>query len=197
MNTLSDSPIPLPLGMVKGLLGLYEKPKRFYHTFTHIEALLKLYHQLRAHWKNPIEVYLAFLYHDVVYEFGAKDNEEQSALVAKQQIQFYLPDMQIDIKRVMNLIRQTANHESLTKEELDEEEKIFLDCDMSIIGSKPSIFQQYEEQIEQEYTQVYPQFLYRLGRKKFRMKLKNKERIFFSDLFHERLDKQARENLSK
>jgi predicted metal-dependent HD superfamily phosphohydrolase len=182
--------------MIDELLELYKKPKRFYHTFAHIEALLILYHELESQWNNPAEVYLSFLYHDAIYEYGAKDNEERSALVAEQQIRLHIPNIQIDIDRVKSLIRYTANHGSLLAEELNEEEKLFLDCDMSILGSEPETFLQYEEQIEREYTQVYPRFLYRVGRKKFRSTLKKTKRIFFSDLFHNRLDRQARKNLS-
>ena len=191
-----SSPIPLPESMMDELRAFYQNPKRFYHTFAHVETLLVLYHELESYWHNPIEVYLAFLYHDAIYEYGAKDNEEQSALLAKEHIQHHLPHIEINIERVMGLIRHTANHGSLTPQELDEEEKLFLDCDMSIIGSSRERFLEYEQQIEQEYTQVYPRFLYRIGRKMFRSTLKKTTRIFFSDLFHKRLDKQARENLS-
>ena len=95
----------------------------------------------------------------------------------------------------MHLIRLTALHGQLKREDLDEEERLFLDCDMSILGADKERFIEYEEQIEKEYTHVYPKLLYRMGRKRFRSTILNAERIFFSDLFHEKYDKVARQNL--
>jgi len=195
MSILDRAPLSLPKELIAALQQLYANPPRFYHNFGHIESLLEHYHQLSAHWIHPLEVYLAFLYHDAIYEYGAKDNEEQSARVAQQEIQKHLSDINIDIDLVMRLIRHTANHGSLKAEELNEEEKLFLDCDMSIIGSSLEKFYTYEEQIEQEYTQLYPRALYLMGRKKFRNKLLSADRIFFSDHFHSQLDAQARANL--
>ena len=195
MSTLKHAPISLPAALVEGLHRLYKTPPRFYHNFAHVQKLLVLYHQLEKRWEHPIEVYLAFLYHDAIYEYGAKDNEEQSALVAEKEISKHLSDHNINIDIVMTLIRHTANHGSLRAEELNEEEKLFLDCDMSIVGSSFADFCTYEKQIEQEYTQVYPKFLYRIGRKKFRKTLLRSNRIFFSDHFHALFDTQARNNL--
>ena len=195
MSILNQSPIPLPSALVDELLRLYRTPHRFYHNFTHIEKLLALYHDLADRWEHPVEVYLAFLYHDAVYEYGAKDNEEQSARVAQKEIRTHLSHHHINVDMVMTLIRHTANHGSLRAEDLNEEEKLFLDCDMSIVGSSFEDFCIYERQIEQEYTQVYPRFLYRIGRKKFRKTLLRAPRIFFSEYFHHWLDARARKNL--
>lgn len=196
MNIFDHAPLLVPLDMQREVRLQYQKPIRFYHTFQHVESLLEQYHELISYWKNPYEVYLAFVYHDIIYEYGAKDNEEQSALFAQQHIQQHLPDIELNLERIMRLIRHTANHGQLTREELDEEERLFLDCDMSILGSTPTIFQEYEHQIEQEYTQVYPKILYKMGRKRFRAKLSKAKRIFFSDQFHQRYDVQARKNLT-
>ena len=195
MSILQHSPIPLPKQLIDELQRLYRTPHRFYHNFTHIEKLLTLYHQLADQWEHPIEVYLAFLYHDAVYEYGAKDNEEQSARVAQREIQKHLSHHHINIDIIMTLIRHTANHGDLRHEDLNEEERLFLDCDMSIVGSSFEDFCVYEQQIEQEYTQVYPLLLYRVGREKFRQTLLRAPRIFFSEYFHRRLDSQARKNL--
>lgn len=192
----NNAPIPIPEQMQNELFRLYVTPLRFYHTIDHIKDLLILYHELHTKWQHPIEVYLAFLYHDAVYEYGAKDNEEKSAQVAQKEITQHLPSQNIDIKRVMQLIRHTATHGQLAPDQLDQEEQLFLDCDMSILGSTKERFAEYEQQIEREYTQVYPRFLYRMGRKKFRKTLLKAPRIFFSTLFHERCDAQARINLS-
>lgn len=195
MSIFDNSPVPIPILMQEEIRKQYEQPKRFYHTLEHIESLIQLYHELHNLWEHPRAVYLAFLYHDIIYEYGAKDNEEQSALFAQQHILKHIPHAQEHIPRIVHLIRQTALHGQLKREELDEEERLFLDCDMSILGSKPNRFKEYEQQIEQEYTQVYSKLLYKFGRNRFRSKLYKAPRIFFSDLFHKRYDAQARKNL--
>ena len=195
MNIFHNAPVTLPLSMQQEIREQYTKPKRFYHTIEHVETLIGLYHELDEKWNNPSAVYLAFLYHDIIYEYGAKDNEEQSAIFAQQHILKHIPHAKDNIPRIMHLIRQTALHGQLKREDLDEEERLFLDCDMSILGSEPARFIEYEKQIELEYTQVYSKILYKFGRKRFRAKLYKAPRIFFSDLFHDRYDQQARRNL--
>lgn len=195
MNIFHNAPVTLPLSMQQEIQEQYTKPKRFYHTIEHVEALIALYHELEEKWNNPSAVYLAFLYHDIIYEYGAKDNEEQSAIFAQQHILRHIPHAKDALPRITHLIRQTALHGQLKREDLDEEERLFLDCDMSILGSPPERFAEYEKQIELEYTQVYSKILYKFGRKRFRAKLYKSPRIFFSDLFHDRYDKQARFNL--
>lgn len=195
MNIFARAPISLPLRMQEEIRQQYCQPVRFYHTFQHVESLLIQYHELFSYWSNPKEVYLAFVYHDVIYEYGAKDNEEQSALFAQQHIHNHMPQSELNVAYIMSLIRHTANHGHLQREEINEEEQLFLDCDMSILGSSSAAFQEYEQQIEQEYTQVFPKILYRLGRKRFRSRLSKAPRIFFSDIFHQRYDIQARKNL--
>ena len=195
MNLFTNAPLPIPIVMQQEIQEQYTRPKRFYHTIDHIQTLLQLYHELDHLWESPCAVYLAFLYHDIIYEYGAKDNEEQSAIFAQQHILQHIPHQEQHIPRTMHLIRQTALHGQLQRNDLDEEERLFLDCDMSILGSSPKKFKEYELQIEQEYTQVYSKLLYKIGRKRFRSKLHKSHRIFFSDLFHDRYDRQARENL--
>ena len=182
---------------IADLIHYHRTPERYYHTLHHIneffEHFMRLYHE--GVWTHPTEVYLAILYHDAVYEYGAKDNEEQSALLAQKDIVKYLPHMAIRIDYIMELIRYTANHGSLKKEELSLEAQYFLDCDMAIVGSSTERFLEYEHQVAQEYTQVYLPFLYRMGRKRFLKRLLKADHIFFSDRFHERYDAQARHNI--
>ncbi|MAA80060.1 MAG: hypothetical protein CL916_12465 [Deltaproteobacteria bacterium] len=196
MNIFTNPPLSIPLIMQQEIQEQYTKPKRFYHTIEHVESLIEQYHSIHNLWENHCAVYLAFLYHDIIYEYGAKDNEEQSAIFAQKHILKYIPNGKNFLPRTMHLIRQTALHGQLQRKDLDQEERLFLDCDMSILGSNPAKFKEYENQIEQEYTQVYSKILYKIGRKQFRKNLYKAPRIFFSDLFHQKYDNQARKNLS-
>ena len=80
-----EGDLPLTESMISQLVDLYQTPQRFYHTIDHVCEVLQHYRDIAALnlWRNPHEVYLAALYHDAVYEYGAKDNESRSAQVAQ------------------------------------------------------------------------------------------------------------------
>ena len=175
----------------------YQSPIRYYHSLHHIQEMFGHFCDVHALslWTCPKEVYMALLYHDAIYEYGAKDNEEQSALVAERDIQRFQSGDGLNSAYVARLIRLTADHGSLKAPDLSSDEKLFLDCDMAIVGSSTERYQEYERQIQQEYTQIYIPLLYRMGRKRFLKKVLRSDRIFFSDLFHEKYDQQARINI--
>ena len=188
---------PVPQEQQKKILQYYQRPLRSYHNLNHIQEMFIQFREVhnQSLWSSPNEIYMALLYHDAIYEYGAKDNEEQSARLAQKDILAHQADQKLNISYITQLIRHTAQHGSLTASELTDDEKLFLDCDMAIVGASTQRYQEYEEQIQQEYTQVYVSFLYRMGRKRFLKKLLRAERIFFSTLFHEKYDKQARKNI--
>ena len=122
-----------PAGMLAAVVTAYERPPRAYHHFGHIEEVLTIYRSLR--WERPIEVHLAILYHDAVYEAGRSDNEERSAQLARVEISRWLPDRGIDLPWVEKLIVLTAQHGRIERASITNEEAQFLDCDMAILGA--------------------------------------------------------------
>ena len=196
---LIEADLPVTEPMLSQLLQFYQKPTRFYHTIEHVCDVVKHYRDIKdlGLWHRPNEVYLAALYHDAIYEYGAKDNEMRSAQVARTCIQDWYAEYKIDADYVAHLIELTARHGSLTSQDVNTEEALFLDCDLVIIASSWERFSLYQSQIEQEYTQVYSRLMYRLGRRRFLSSLAKKERLFLSDHFHERYEQQARANLKR
>lgn len=190
--------IEIPIGMKEQIQLHYRTPQRYYHTLQHIMEFMQLYQQLAEdnRWEHPKEIYLAILYHDAVYNYGAKDNELQSALLAKKEIKSFLPDWQVDVEYMSRLIELTAKHSQLSSTDISVEEALFLDCDMAILASSMERFREYEEQISQEYTQVYNRFLYKIGRTKFLRGVLQSPRIYLSDYFFQRYEHIARENIA-
>jgi len=191
--------LPLSDEMLKELLYLYATPTRYYHNIHHVIEVLGHYQSTskKNGWTNSKEVYLAVLYHDAIYEYGAKDNEKRSALIAKDAIAKHFSSHQIDSEYVQKLIELTAIHGKLRPDDVSEEEALFLDCDMAIVGSSWERFSQYQDAIEKEYCTVYPKLLYRIGRKKFLKSVLSAERIFLSSVFHQQYNLQARSNLKQ
>lgn len=195
MSTLTDPPLPIPEGLMRSLIAAYAHPPRAYHSFTHVQEVLRHYATVPG-WQHPREVYLAILFHDAVYLAGKSDNEAKSADLAAQAIETFLPKEPIDAARVRHLIELTAKHGKLAREKLDEDERQFLDCDMAILGAPAAQFEAYDAAIAEEYREV-PKILYRFNRKRFLRHLLEADRIFHSELFHSRLDAPARANLRR
>ncbi len=189
-----NAPLPLPDGLLAEVRAHYATPHRPYHSFAHVEDLVRWFHQVPA-WTQPREVFCAILFHDAVYVAGRSDNEELSARLATQQLSRFLPGEGLQLPRIEELIRLTARHGTLTAADVDSDAAYFLDCDMAILGSAPAQFAAYNAAIEEEYQGHVPSVLYRLGRLRFLTRLVASPRIYLSEFFHARLEAQARENL--
>lgn len=179
----------------------YLAPQRAYHHFGHVQEVLRHYRAVEEGpgWHQPVEVWLAVLYHDAVYIPGRSDNEAVSARLAIEHIERWRPHAHIDAKRVSDLIQLTARHGTLCARDvgdgdMGEDARHFLDCDMAILGAPPAAFVEYDRAIAEEYRAV-PRWLYRIKRRQFFKKLLAAERIFLSDFFHERFEAHARKNL--
>lgn len=196
-------PIDIPAPMAASLQAAYAHPPRAYHHFGHVQDVL-LEHERVARdvgWSRPVETTLAVLYHDAVYVAGRSDNEARSAALARQHLAQWMPGAQVDAARVAALIELTARHGQLTHGDFGtgaeaDDTRLFLDCDMAILGAPPPEFQRYDQAIAEEYRGVVPAWLYRRKRKAFLRGLLDRPRIYLSDYFHARLDARARENLS-
>jgi predicted metal-dependent HD superfamily phosphohydrolase len=193
---------PEGLTLTDDLLALvreaYESPGRAYHTLVHLDELTQCFAELaRADaWKNPREVYLAMLFHDAVYVAGDTDNEVKSTALARDAIARHLAGAGIDVERVVVLISLTAAHGKLTSGSVDREAALFLDCDMSILGSTPSRFDEYDAQVRQEYAGL-PAEEFAAGRRAFLEGLLGKDRIYLSDWGVAHWEAMARINIER
>jgi predicted metal-dependent HD superfamily phosphohydrolase/RimJ/RimL family protein N-acetyltransferase len=201
---IGNAPVVLPSAQWAAIESAHATPPRAYHDFDHVCAVLRHYDEVDAGpgWTQPVEIYLAILYHDAIYEAGRHDNETRSAELAVAEIARWLPDAGIDTARVAELIALTARHGRLAPADLGndaaaDDARHFLDCDMAILGAEPAVFDAYDRGIAAEYRGRIPGWLFRINRRRFLKGLLAKERIFLSDFFHVRLDAQARDNLRR
>jgi len=192
MSTLDPSP-----EFWAELRASYQKPPRFYHSYDHVSDVLRHYRLVEEEvgWQQPCEVYAAILFHDVVYEVGRKDNEKRSAELARAMVAKHLSGEDLDVERVASLIELTARHGHLRRADVNEEEALFLDCDMAILGAPTEDFAAFEAGVRAEYLQKLEPDQYRAGRKAFLERLHGAEHIFLSPYFHARLDAAARRNI--
>lgn len=200
MPVLSD----IPEGMLAEMQLAYATPPRAYHDFTHVREVLRHFDDVDAGlgWARPMEVMLAILYHDAIYEAGRKDNEARSAEFAIARIAHWMPDAGIDVGRVSELILLTARHGTHSPGDFPadaegDDTRSFLDCDMAILGAEPAVFDAYDRNIAAEYRGHVPGWLFRNRRRAFLKSLLGRQRIYLSDFFHDRLDAAARTNLRR
>ncbi|WP_428265152.1 HD domain-containing protein [Haliangium sp.] len=177
----------------------YQTPPRSYHTFDHVVEVVRRYREAdeAVGWDHPVEVFLAALFHDLVYRVGAKDNERRSAVQAAEAVARWLDEAAIDVAYLTRLIELTARHGALTPAAVSPEEALFLDCDMAVLGADADTYDRYEEGVAREYQALYPPPLYQQGRAQFLRGLLERERIYLSDYFHGRLDARARGNIER
>lgn len=180
---------PPPPALAALLAAHYGEPHRAYHNAAHISEVLGWFDWVwdRTGWDAPADVHTAVLFHDVIYDPLAKDNEARSAALAVEHGAS---------ARASELIAMTARHGALTAADVDRDAAHFLDSDTAILGAAPDAFDAYDAAIRHEYAAV-PEDAFVAGRGKFLVTMLERPRIFLSDLFHAELDARARANLAR
>jgi predicted metal-dependent HD superfamily phosphohydrolase len=186
MGRYSDKPA-YHLECWRELETAYTSRARYYHNLEHLEQLLTELDPVKAQVGELDTLLFAIFYHDIVYKPTKSNNEQQSALLFKKRIsQTSFPRLEACIQQ----IEATKDH----KPSLDHDTNILLDLDLSILGKSPKAYQTYRENIRKEFG-VYPDFVYRKGRKQVLEDLLARASIFKTDFFKAAYEQQARENI--
>lgn len=173
------------------LVAAYKAPERHYHTLHHIEKLLE--RLSNAPLQDAVVVQIAVWFHDVVYNALRSDNEAKSAARALE----FLCETNLEParqRRVAFLIERTADH-TQPQPANDPDLLLFLDADLSILGSSEADYWAYAHQVRQEYRLV-PDLLYRPGRRKVLAKMLAAPVLFQTLAMRAELDAAARRNLA-
>lgn len=182
--------------LLPNLQAAYAAEGRFYHNWQHITAMLRHFDDVEAHLNSPDIVKAAIYYHDVIYDPLAKDNEAQSAELATQELASFFNAN--DLQHISILINATAGHAlpSDLAADLQSNCAYFLDIDLSILGTDREVYDQYEIDIRQEYAMI-PVELFNAGRAQILQNFLERDRLYFSDHFHDQWEIQARRNLAR
>lgn len=169
----------------------YTKRNRHYHTLQHLENLLyyiaEVKHQI-IHWNT---VLFALYYHDIVYNTLKHNNEEKSAILAAKR----MTEIGVDpgtINKCYDTISATKKHSWNEDNDIN----LFTDADLSILGAERNIYEAYLKQIRKEYA-IYPDMMYKPGRKKILQHFLSMERIYKTEYFCNKLEIKARQNLQE
>jgi predicted metal-dependent HD superfamily phosphohydrolase len=170
------------------LVARYQAKGRHYHTLGHIGAMLALWEQYLAQLADAQAVGLAIWYHDAVYQPTRKDNEEQSAQLAKAQLAELGANERL-VNKVEQYILATKRHELTAP---DPDLAYLLDFDLATLAGDQASYRQYAQQVRKEYG-IYPDLLYGPGRKKVLEALLGRARLFHR--LGEAYETAARHNL--
>src|SRR5207245_4379513 len=121
------------------LFTRYTEPHRIYHNLSHIRDLLPLVEG------DPAAA--AVWFHDAIYDPHRDDSEEASAkfaATALRQLGFRMTTIDL----VAQMIRATASHES---HHLPPQALLFLDADLSILGSVSARYAAYVAALRKEF----------------------------------------------
>lgn len=178
-------------GLFRCLVDCWSEPHRHYHTLQHLDECLDLFEKVRATAQRPGEIELALWFHDAFYDPKRDDNEERSAQWARDSVlEAGLPAGIAD--RLHALVLATR-HEAVPE---DADAQLLVDVDLAILGSDPARFDESDEQIRLEYAHV-PEDKYRAGRRRVLGEFLARPRLYSTDYFYSRYERQARENLSR
>jgi len=171
----------------------YTSKNRYYHNLAHLNNMFLQLEDIATAINDLDSLKFAIWYHDIVYKSTNKDNEEQSALFAKKALKALNYDV-FKVEKVRNFIISTKNHELLLAKSNDN--AYLLDLDLSILGTNWETYKIYIQNIRKEYK-IYPNMLYKPGRKKVLKHFLERDSLFFTEEFKTKFENQARENLKK
>ena len=172
------------------LQKLYSEPQRHYHTFHHIADCLTEFDCACHLAAAPCPLELAIWFHDAIYDPRAADNEQRSADLATAFLEQAGDTGKALTQDVATLILATRHDGAPT----GVDSGLMIDVDLSILGRAPSTFVQYEAEIRAEYAWV-PASIFAAKRAEILERFLMRPRIYSTDLFLQKYEKQARENL--
>lgn len=169
----------------------YTRRRRYYHNLQHLQALCELLLPHQQLMQDPDTLLFSLFYHDFIYRVTRKDNEARSAAHAM----IVLEKLEYPAEKRLACFEQihaTRTHAWSASPDTN----LFTDADLGILGQPPEQYRQYCKQVRKEYA-IYPDLLYRPGRKKVVEHFLSMERIYKTPVFFSRLEQQARENLQR
>jgi predicted metal-dependent HD superfamily phosphohydrolase len=173
------------------LVDCYSEPHRKYHTLQHLEECFALLDRAESFPEHLAEVELALWFHDAIYNTRKGDNEKRSAEWARESI-LDAGLSKDQSGRIYELIMATK-HNALP---VGRDAEVLVDVDLGILGAEQTRFDEYENQVRQEYSWV-PEFLYRRERRKVLEQFLNRSTIYSTEYFRDEFEARARDNLAR
>ncbi len=181
----------LPLVLWQEIAERYERPNRYYHNLSHLQHMYAQLWGVRQDIADWDAVLFSVFYHDVIYSATSGTNEQDSANYAAEQMRLiHVPEHTVN--RCMAQILATQKHHLTGDNDTD----LLTDADLAILGEPWEVYYKYTTNIRKEYS-IYPDLLYKPGRKKVLQHFVGMQHIFKTHHFRTLLEEQARNNISR
>ncbi|WP_326982659.1 hypothetical protein VUJ46_21255 [Chryseobacterium sp. MYb264] len=167
----------------------YSEKGRHYHNLEHLDNMFVELDAVKDQISSFSTISFSVFYHDVIYDASSKTNEEKSADFALKRLQ-QLDVNKADISEIHHQILATKSHQKSENKDTN----YLLDVDLSILGKDLETYLEYTKKIRKEYS-IYPDLLYKPGRKKVLKHFLELENIFKTNVFKEKYESRARENI--
>jgi len=178
------------------LSQMYQEEERHYHTLTHIDHMLSQMEQYVPDSLQSVELELAIWYHDVVYDAKSHENEANSAALCSAVLKNINSLSTESLAIINSLIMSTHGHKVLLEGPKRAVNELMLDLDLCILGLNWDRYAQYSREIRQEYIHI-PLEAYKTGRSLVMRSFLTRNEIYFSKVFKDLYEEQARENLNR
>ena len=171
----------------KDLKKVYSGKSRHYHNLVHLDEMIVLYETYKSKLQFPDELLYSIFYHDYVYKVTKKDNEQKSAEYA---LSILPSNASLNKQLVFEMICATQLHQHNESEDTN----WLIDFDLKILSKDWKDYKKYCEQIRKEYK-IYPDFLYKPGRKKALHHFLENDFIYQTPEFRTKYEQTAKQNI--
>ncbi|MDR6403714.1 MULTISPECIES: hypothetical protein [Chryseobacterium] len=167
----------------------YSQKSRYYHNLEHLEIMFSELESVKNKIQNFTEVSFSVFYHDIIYDATSKLNEEKSAEFSE----IRLKKLNVNSESIEKISQQILATKSHLKSDVNDINYL-LDADLVILGKDLETYIDYTEKIRKEYA-IYPDLLYKPGRRKVLKHFLELENIFKTEDFREKYEVRARGNI--
>lgn len=173
----------------------YNEPWRRHHNIPHLNDVVGFLMDHLEVLEKPRRTLWAGVDHDIVYVpwvAAPGVNEELSAQLNRQRLAPFLPTE--EVASMGSFIRKTADHEW---DGADNDLAYLLDADLKILGAPEEEFDQYDNNIWEEFKDFVPKDVYDAGRKGILQGFYDQDRLFITDIAYKLYEDQAKANLER
>ncbi|MHC5055531.1 MAG: HD domain-containing protein [Planctomycetota bacterium] len=180
------------LRLFERVADAYSGGARRHHDLRHVEEVLEALrsHPGRVADRDALEA--AALFHDIVYDPEAEDNEERSAELAARELRA----LGVAEERALAVHDLVAATKPGLAREPTGDAAVLVDADMSVLGADEARYDKYARAIRGEYA-FLPSGDFKEGRTAFLRTLLSQAHIFNTSWFRERLEAGARANVAR
>ncbi|MEM6582909.1 MAG: hypothetical protein AAF699_16635 [Pseudomonadota bacterium] len=168
----------------------YSEPHRHYHTLSHLAQCIEELDAAKDMVTEFDETEMSIWFHDIIYQYGAKDNESLSADTFRDLASGHMdPEFVGRVCEFIIATQHTGNAQSLG-------EAYMVDIDLSGFGLPWDGYLADSNALREEAPKVSDEQYYS-GKLRFLDGLLSWEQLFQTDYFNKRLEKRARENIKR